>query len=95
MNATTPTSLSVDFPDPDIAMTSLSSLDQYVISRCLLGADMSECLGRGTLSSIAERVGEVPAVDILEMYSPERVAELRGRLGLKQGCMLDIRNAFV
>ena len=42
MDATIPISLPGDFPDPDIAMTSLSSLDTNVISRCLLGADMSE-----------------------------------------------------
>ena len=94
MDATTPTSLPGDFPDPDIAMTSLSSLDQCVISRCLLGADMSECVGWETLSSIAERVGEVFAVDIVEMYSPERVAVLCGRFGLKQGCSLDLTNRF-
>ena len=75
MDATTPTSLPGDFPDPDMAMTSLSSFDKYVVSRCLLGVDMSECVARELLLNIAERVGQVLAVDILEMYSPERVAE--------------------
>ena len=45
MDATNPTSIPGYFPDPDAAMTSLRSLDTYVISRCLLATDMSECVG--------------------------------------------------
>ena len=55
---------------------------------------MSECMGRDLLSGIAERVGEVLAVDVLEMYSPERFGEFRGRLGFKQGCSLDLTHGF-
>ena len=57
MEVHTPSSIPGDLPDHDIAMSALSS-------RFLLGADMSECMGRDTLSGIAERVGEVLAVDV-------------------------------
>ena len=93
-DATSPTGLPGDFPDSDIAMTSLSSLDKYVTRRCLLGADMSECVGREALLSVAERVGEVLAVDILEMYSPECLPELCGKFGLKQVRSLNLTNGF-
>ena len=46
------------------------------------------------LSGIDERVGEVLAVDVMEMYSPERVAELCGRLGLKRRGSFDLTNGF-
>ena len=65
-------------------MTSLSSLETYVISRCLPVTDVSECMGRDAMSSSSvERVEEVLAVDVVEVYSPERIAELCGRLGFK------------
>ena len=32
---------------------------------------MSECVGRDAVSSIADRVGEVVAIDIMEMYVVE------------------------
>ena len=55
---------------------------------------MSECEGREASLSVAERVGEVLAVDVMKMYSPERVAELCGRFGLNKGCSLDLTNCF-
>ena len=55
---------------------------------------MSECEGREASLSVAERVGEVLAVDVMKMYSPERVAELCVRFGLNKGCSLDLTNGF-
>ena len=75
-------------------MTAMSCLDQHVIGQRLLGAVTPECIDWNLLSCIAERFGEALAVDVLDMYSLERFAELCGRLGLKQGCSLDITNGF-
>jgi hypothetical protein len=46
------------------------------------------------VSRIEKAVDEVLGVDIVEMYSRERVAKLCKQFGLSPGCSLDLTNGF-
>ena len=54
----------------------LSTADCLFLSSALLGKDMIEVVGPESVSRIEKIVGETLGVDIMEMYSPERLAKL-------------------
>ena len=55
---------------------------------------MSECIGRDSMLVSAERFVDVLAAYVMKVYAPEHFAKLCGRLGLKQGCSIDLTNGF-
>ena len=77
-----------------IEQRQLSSTDCLFLSSALIGKDMNEVVGPVSVSWIEKAVGEVLGVDIMEMYSPERVATLCKQFGLSPGCSLDLTNGF-
>ena len=66
----------------------------YVISRVVLVADLTEDVNSNQVKRAAEVAGEIWSEDIMEMYSPERVAALCTKHGLAAGCSLDLTNGF-
>ena len=81
-------------PTPDGGMSPLSMADSFLLSRAVLGADMTELAGPEAVDCISAVVGELLSKDIMEVYSPERVAALCGKFGLRPGCSLDVTNGF-
>ena len=86
--------MTADVPEIDIQMSSLTSLERCILSKALLGHDMSECTSPEVVDRIAKVTREVLSVDVMEMYSPERVAKLCKQYGLRAGCSLDLTNGF-
>ena len=86
----------VEFPEPDIGDSGmqLSLLDKYVAQRGILGADMSEVVNPDQLKRIAAALGDLCSVDVMEVYSPERVAAMCKNYGLVQGASLDLTNGY-
>ena len=78
--------------DPDITFRSLTAIEKYVIGRAILVSDISECTAPAELGKIASSAGHLLDVDIMEVYSPERVAKLCRKHGLTPGCSLDLTN---
>ena len=72
----------------------MSSLDLHVAQRCILGADMSDVCDPMELGRIAQELGKLNSVDLMEVYPPERVAALCGEFGLVQGSSLDLTHGF-
>ena len=60
----------------------------------MLGADISECVAPAEVRNIAESLGHIRDVDILELYYPESVAEFCKKHELTPGCSLDLTNGF-
>ena len=54
-----------------------------------LGADVSECVAPVELKRVAESVGHLLEVDIMEIDLRERVAKLCAKHGVTPGCSLD------
>ena len=70
------------------------SVDRYVLARAIMGADMSEVLGPEKAKQISALVVKTLNKDIMEVYSPERVAAMCKDFGLRQGASLDLTNGF-
>ena len=60
----------------------------------MLGSDISESIAPAELKKIATSVGHLFDVDIMEVYSPERVAKLFWKHGPTLGCSLDQTNGY-
>ena len=65
-----------------------------MIGKAILGLDMSECIAPVEPRKIAASAGHLLDVDIMEVYSPERVATLCRTYGLPPGCSLDLTNGY-
>ena len=93
----------VPMPEADFSATAsssadgsmkLSALDKYVAQRCILGADLTEVIKPEDLERISKVLGEACSVDVMEVYSPERVASYCREFGLAPGSSLDLSNGF-
>ena len=73
---------------------SLSTIDRYIAAKAILGADLSECISESARLDAAKKCSELMSTDIMEVYSPERVAKLCGEFGLTPGSSLDLTNGF-
>ena len=78
------------YPEPDITFSWLTAVEKYVIGTAMLGSDVSECIAPAELRKIVTSVGSLLDVDIMEVYSPERVAKLCRKHGLTSGRSLDL-----
>ena len=78
----------------DVAFSSLSSVEKCELGKVMLVADISECVAPAELKRLAESMGQLLGVDIMEVYYPERVAKLCKTHGLTPGCSLDLANGF-
>ena len=65
-----------------------------MFGKAILGSDISECIAPVELRKIAASAGHLLDVDIMEVYSPERVAKLCRKHGLTPGCSLDLTNGY-
>ena len=72
----------------------LSELDRLIVERAILGCDMTEVVGTESAKRLLSSLGELLSKDIMEMYSPERVAKLCADFGLRPGASLDLTNGF-
>ena len=93
----------VPIPETDFSATAsssadgsmkLSALDKYITQRCILGADLTEVIKPEELERISRVIGEACSVDVMEVYSPERVASYCKEFGLAPGSSLDLSNGF-
>jgi hypothetical protein len=74
---------------------SMLSVDRLIAARAILGSDMMECISEATARRIVEECQSLLAVDVMEVYSPERVAKLCAKYDLKPGSSLDLTNGYV
>ena len=67
--------------------------DDEILSRALLGKDLSEVYSNTRLRIAAERnmVNQLLKVDISEMFSPERVTSVCKKYGLVPGQAMDLK----
>ena len=73
---------------------SMLSVDILIAARAILGSDMIECISEATARRIVEECQSLLAVDVMEVYSPERVAKLCAKYDLKPGSSLDLTNGY-
>ena len=66
----------IDEDMSSISRSPLSSVDCYVLGQVLLGADMGEVVGSEVVEQMLSKAGHLLKVDVMEVYSPERVAAL-------------------
>ena len=74
------------YPLPDITFSSLTAIEKYVIGKAILRSDISECIAPVELRKIASSAGRLLDVDIMEVYTLERVAKLCRKHWLSPGC---------
>ena len=67
---------------------------KHALEKVMLGADISECVAPAELRTVAESMGHVLDVGIMEVYSPERVAKLCRKHGLTPDCSLALTKGF-
>ena len=72
----------------------MTAIEKYAFGRVILGSDISECIAPAELRKVASSVDHLLDVDIMEVYSPERVAKFCRKHGLTPGCSLDLTNVY-
>ena len=72
----------------------LLAMDKVLMAKAIMGHDMTECVGAVELARSVGRYKDLLKVDVMEVYSPERVTKLCEKHGLRPGCSLDLTNEY-
>ena len=74
--------------------SALSGITQKVISKAFMGADLIDCVSPQYREEAKQWISQLPKVDLMEIYSPERISKLCSEYNLKPGSSMDLTNGY-